>query len=189
MDKNFINVDLDDPRTALVAEALSNKTCVKIISLLAEHELTASDIASRLNIPLNTTGYNLDKLIASGLVEKSSNFFWSVKGKKTVVYKVANKKIIITPKRSVKGLVPAIIASGVFALFLRSLAKSKDLLVSTKIPANSDGAGLLATETASAVGSNISLMSIGWIWFIAGALFSLIIASLWDWLSYRRLLK
>src|SRR3990167_335215 len=98
MDKS-ISIDLGDPRTGLVAEALSNKTCVKILDLLALEELTATDIANRLNIPLNTTGYNIDKLIVAGLVEKSSKFFWSVKGKKTPTYKVANRKIIISPKR------------------------------------------------------------------------------------------
>ena len=102
MDKSFINIDLDDPRTGLVAEALSNKTCVKILDLLSTQEITASDIALKLDIPLNTTCYNLEKLINAGLVEKSSNFFWSVKGKKTPVYRVANRKIIISPKRIMK---------------------------------------------------------------------------------------
>ncbi len=111
MDKS-ISIDLGDPRTSKVAEALSNKTCVKILDLLALEELTASDIANRLNIPLNTTGYNLEKLIAAGLVEKSSSFFWSVKGKKTPVYKVANRKIIISPKRLMNKIVPVLLVIG-----------------------------------------------------------------------------
>lgn len=115
MDKS-ISIDLGDPRTGLVAEALSNKTCVKILDLLAYQELTASDIASKLNIPLNTTGYNLEKLIKAGLVEKSTNFFWSVKGKKTPVYRVANKKIVISPKRMITKVVPFILVAGVLAI-------------------------------------------------------------------------
>ena len=117
MAKSSISIDLGDPRTGLVAEALSNKTCVKILDLLAEDELTASDIAFKLDIPLNTVGYNIDKLIVSGLVEKSSNFFWSVKGKKTPTYKVANRKIVISPKRIIKGIVPLLLVAGVIALF------------------------------------------------------------------------
>ncbi len=115
MDKS-ISIDLGDPRTGLVAEALSNKTCVKILDLLAAQELTASDIASKLNIPLNTTGYNLEKLIKAGLVEKSNNFFWSVKGKKTPIYRVANKKIVISPKRMVAKVVPFVLVAGVLML-------------------------------------------------------------------------
>lgn len=185
MDKNFINIDLDDPKTGIVAEALSNKTCVKILTLLAQQELTASDIATQLKIPLNTTGYNIEKLIAGGLVEKSSEFFWSVKGKKTPVYRVANKKIIITPKRSIKGTLPAIIASGVFALILKSLISIQNKGVGEATP-------LAAIESASASAlssTTTSLLNLGWVWFIAGALFSLIIASLWDWFSYRKAIK
>ncbi|MEK6925074.1 MAG: beta-propeller domain-containing protein [Nanoarchaeota archaeon] len=119
MDKS-ISIDLGDPRTSKVAEALSNKTCVKIIDLLASQELTASDISSKLGIPLNTTGYNLEKLIAAGLVEKTSNFFWSVKGKKTPVYKVANKKIIISPKRLIRNVIPFLLVAGVLAILVAS---------------------------------------------------------------------
>jgi uncharacterized secreted protein with C-terminal beta-propeller domain len=119
MDKS-ISIDLGDPRTSKVAEALSNKTCVRILDLLATQELTASDISTKLGIPLNTTGYNLEKLIAAGLVEKSTNFFWSVKGKKTPVYKVANKKIVISPKRIMKNLLPIILVAGVLAILALS---------------------------------------------------------------------
>src|SRR3989344_9293576 len=113
MANSSINIDLDDPRTGLVAEALANKTCVKILSLLAEHELREVDIAKKLELPINTVEYNLNKLINSGLIEKSKIFFWSVKGKKTPTYKVANRKIIISPKRIIKGVVPAVLVSGV----------------------------------------------------------------------------
>lgn len=119
MDKS-ISIDLGDPRTGKVAEALSNKTCVKILDLLASQELTASDISSKLGIPLNTTGYNIEKLIDAGLVEKSSNFFWSVKGKKTPVYKVANKKIVISPKRMITKMLPFFLVAGVLAIIAAS---------------------------------------------------------------------
>ena len=116
MRKSSISIDLGDPRTGFIAEALSNKTCVKILDLLATQELTATDIANKLSIPLNTTGYNLEKLITAGLVEKSSNFFWSVKGKKTPVYRVANKRIIISPKRIIGGVIPILLILGVAAI-------------------------------------------------------------------------
>lgn len=187
MSKSSIVIDLDNPKTALVAEALSNKTCIKILGLLAEKELTAGDIAGNLGIPLNTTGYNLDKLISSGLVEKSSNFFWSVKGKKTPVYKVANKQIVISPKRATRGIVPAIIASAVLGLFLRSYSYSSANEISNKALAESAQATVLAAN--SAVAGNVSIASFGWIFFIAGALFSIAIALIFDWMSSRRSIK
>ena len=66
----------------------------KILSLIAEKEATGSEIANELNLPLNTVGYNIDKLLKAGLIETSKNFFWSLKGKKMPTYKISNKKVI-----------------------------------------------------------------------------------------------
>ncbi len=115
--KSSINVDLDDPRTGKIAEAISNKSCKKILALLADKEMSQKDISDKLGMPLNTVEYSLKKLIDAGLVEKSKNFFWSVKGKKIPMYRVADKKIIISPKTMVnKVVVPAILVLG--AIFL-----------------------------------------------------------------------
>lgn len=196
MVSSSISIDIDDPRTGLVAEALANKTCVKILGLLAEKDLTASDIAVKLGIPLNTTGYNIEKLIASGLVEKSSDFFWSVKGKKTPVYKVANRRIVISPKRVIKGVLPAVILSGFFALILRKFSfvsekVSSENSVSSAIP-QLDVAVSTGVESASKISADLPIIAQNvssvaqttnsWVWFFAGALFSLIVFFVWDWI-------
>lgn len=187
MTNSSIIIDLNNPKTGLIAEALSNKTCVKILSLLAEQELTATDVANKLNIPLNTTGYNLEKLMLCGLIEKSSSFFWSVKGKKTPVYKVSNKRIVISHKKSIKGIVPAVIASGLFALVLRGIYTVQNKVISANKIVSEGSDAVLATTFSVPIVSNI--FNIGWFWFIVGALFSLLIASLWDWVYLRRSLK
>lgn len=97
MVETSLNIDLNDPRAAKIADVLSNKTCKKIISALSEEELTETDLAKKLKIPLNTVDYNVKKLVSAGLIESTSHF-WSVKGKKIPSYKLANKKIIISPK-------------------------------------------------------------------------------------------
>ncbi len=193
MNGSSISIDIDDPRTGQVAEALANKTCVKILGLLAEKDLTAGDIASNLKIPLNTTGYNLEKLISAGLVEKSSDFFWSVKGKKTPVYKVANRKIVISPKRLVRGVIPTVLLSGVASMILRWFSlPSVSTDVAQKFAESASGVSAVAPssdvairalpEVASTV-SNASSLSGVWGWFFIGALFSLIILFLWDFVS------
>src|SRR3989338_4499204 len=98
MNDKYINFDIDDPRALAIAEAMANKTSKKILSLLSEKEMSESDLASALELPLNTVGYNIDKLLNAGLIEKTKNFFWSVKGKKIPTYKISNKKILISPK-------------------------------------------------------------------------------------------
>jgi DNA-binding transcriptional ArsR family regulator len=195
MAQHSIHIDIDDPRTGLVAEALANKTCVKILSFLAETELTAVDIAEKLHAPLNTTGYNLDKLIRAGLIEKSVNFFWSVKGKKMPTYKVANKQIIISPKRIVNGVVPAVLASGVAMMIIRQFTLRETVnggAAVFKSFANDVGvetARTFVAETTQTSGSSSSVFMQVWPWFFLGAVFSLFVFFLWNWFSYRRSFK
>ena len=83
MSDSYFNVDLNDPRASAIAEVLSNKSCKAILALLAEQsEISEGEIAVKLGMPLNTVGYNMKKLVEAGFVEKSSGFFWSVKGKR-----------------------------------------------------------------------------------------------------------
>lgn len=109
-------VSLNDKEAQCLSEVLGNKTCRKILDLLSEKELTGTDIAKELKIPLNTAGYNLKKLIDSRLIETESHF-WSVKGKRIPVYKISNKSIVISPKSNkIKTFLPvALIIAGLTA--------------------------------------------------------------------------
>jgi DNA-binding transcriptional ArsR family regulator len=109
--KSSIMIDLDDPRTEEIAEAISNKTSKQILSLIAEQELSETQIAEKLALPLNTIDYNIKKLESAGLIEKAKTFSWSPKGKAVYRYTASNKKIIISPKKLSKGILPAIAAT------------------------------------------------------------------------------
>jgi len=121
-DDKFIMMGMDDDRAGDVASVLSNKTCKKILDYLSEvKEASEQDMAKSLSIPINTVEYNIKKLVRSGLVEKAKNHFWSVKGKKIALYKVANKHIIISPKKQIsltalKAILPIVVAFA--AIFL-----------------------------------------------------------------------
>jgi len=100
MDDKYILLGMGDERSKHVAEVLGNKTCKKILDFLSEtNEASEKDISDGLGIPLNTVEYNLNKLKKSGLVISSKNFFWSRKGKKIPMYKLAKKHIIISPSK------------------------------------------------------------------------------------------
>jgi uncharacterized secreted protein with C-terminal beta-propeller domain/ribosomal protein S25 len=126
MNDKFISINLNDKRSKKIAEVLGNKTCKKIIDYLAEtKQVSEKDIADFLNIPINTAEYNLKKLLETGLVEKTKNFFWSKKGKKILMYKLAKKHIIISPKSkpnltALKTIIP-VIATIAFLAILISL--------------------------------------------------------------------
>jgi len=127
MDDKFILMGLNDERSVKVAEVLKNKTCKKMINHLGDvKEASEKDISDACGIPMNTVGYNLKNLIEVGLVEKTKNFFWSVKGKKIKMYKLAKKHIIISPSKkpslsSLKGILPVILLAFV-VLALASLS-------------------------------------------------------------------
>ncbi len=131
MDDKFIMMGIDDERSKKVAEILGNKTCKKIIEYLADtKEASEKDISDAFGIPINTAEYNLKKLIDSGLVEKTKNFFWSSRGKKIPMYKISRKHIVISP-RSTKPNITALktilpIIAVVFLLMLFLLIKVKD---------------------------------------------------------------
>ncbi|MBR9701969.1 helix-turn-helix domain-containing protein [Candidatus Pacearchaeota archaeon] len=117
MADKFVLMDLDDRRSKKVAEVLGSKTCKKMLDYLSEtKEASQKDISDALGIPLNTVEYNLKKLLASGLVEKTKNFFWSKKGRRIVMYKLAKKHIIISPKNkkpsatALRNILPVIVA-------------------------------------------------------------------------------
>lgn len=90
-------LNLEDPRTKHIAEAITNKTSKKVLRELTIEDMSTSEISKKLNLPINTVDYNIKKLIQAGLIERKS-FFWSPKGKKIHVYGISNKKIIINPK-------------------------------------------------------------------------------------------
>ena len=133
MNDKFIMMNLDDERSKKVAEVMKSEACKRILDYLAEiKEASETDISKNLNMPLNTVGYNLKKLLDSGLVEKTKNFFWSAKGKKIPMYKLARKHIVISPRSSrpnlalLKTIVPVILAVAIIAILIFTLPQAQE---------------------------------------------------------------
>jgi DNA-binding transcriptional ArsR family regulator len=117
VEETTLNIDLNDPRSLQVAEIITNPSCKKILNILAQKELTETEISKELKMPLNTVDYNIKKLVKSGLVE-STNHFWSIKGKRIPSYRAANKKIVISPSKFDSKLLSLPILSSLFAVFV-----------------------------------------------------------------------
>src|SRR3989338_11196653 len=106
MSDKFIMMGLDDERSKKMAEVMGIPTCKKILDYLADtNEASQKDISGALNIPMTTLDYNIKKLLDVGLIEKTKNFFWSAKGKKIPMYKLARKHIVISPKSTKPNLI------------------------------------------------------------------------------------
>ncbi len=177
MSEKYIIFSLDDDRAKALGEAISNPTCKKIVNFLAEREASASDISKEFGIPLNSVDYNLKKLVGAGIVEKSKRFFWSVKGKRIESYRVVNKVIVISPKRTnvyskLKGIVPVVIISAILSaivgLYYNSVSfaqKATEEIVQGPLMASAP-----ASDAALRVVQEPSLFAYSspWVWFAAG---------------------
>jgi DNA-binding transcriptional ArsR family regulator len=189
--KKYILVSMDDDRIKSIAEVLGNKTSKKIIDFLSEtNESSEKDIADSLGMPINTIEYNLKKLLKSELIEKSSNFFWSKKGKKIDLYRISNKSIVISPKATrissaIKSFLPVGIIGGALGLLGSYFANSFKAISQVSIMKDSSELLTTASQAASEDTSNaiinatqnLSSASALW-WFLGGALAAILIFSL-----------
>lgn len=181
----YIAVSLDDEKAKDIAEVISNKTAKKILNILSEKDLSESDIASSLNLPLNTIEYNLKKLEKAGLIEKAKQFFWSTRGKKIPTYKLANKSILISTKQKIKGILPAAVFSFIAAIGIRFYFSSQQ--ITNQIMKAEEFAGEAATagavERAPEVIQTLSTqpLELLWLFFLAGALTALLIFLMLNW--------
>jgi DNA-binding transcriptional ArsR family regulator len=187
MSEKYLMFSLDDAKTKSLADVLTNKTCKKILDYLAENEASETEIARDLDLPANTVNYNIKKLLKAGLIEKSKEFFWSVKGKKILRYKVANKKIVISPKSSqVKKVLASFFITAIVGLFVGRYYTNNS---------NIQGVDTLTKELPEA---SINLMDTGnevlqttgdpfniGIWIIFGALFALVVYLILNWNEFQ----
>ena len=180
MAEKSLMIDLDDPRAAKVAEVISNPTCKKILYVLADREMSESEIASTINAPLNTVGYNVKKLVESGLVEKTSGVLWSVKGKRIVRYKVSGKRIVISPKQRVRGVIPAIIAALGVAGVAQWMSFAEKSVISETAPLYA--ASERAVDVAMPLQSAAESTGFGpAIWVIIGAIVFAVVLAIANW--------
>jgi len=201
MEKQVV-IDINDPRSGKIVEALANPSCKKILNLLAENEMSATEIADKIKVPLNTITYNLEKLIESGLIEKTGQVLWSIKGKKIPKYKIANRKIVISPKSlTASEILPAILGTAIIAAGIKYLSSGNILgksseVISSASDVASTGSGSAGVEMAKIAAPSVD-NAIGfarevpgiiqncadphvWAWFILGSLVAILIFLLWN---------
>jgi len=180
MDDKSIMVNLGDEKAKEISEVIGSKTCNRILGLLSEEILTVSEISKKLKMPMNTVDYNIKKLVKAGLIEKSSHW-WSVKGKKMPTYKVSNRKIIISPKKSIaKVFAWTIGLTGLMALTIREFFSfgSENMITDTKMRMTETVMSAVSSDEVSQVGGAFSDEIVNpvwwnamgpWSWFLLGA--------------------
>ena len=190
--KNFLLLSMEDEKIKKVSNVISNESCRKILDYLSDRDSTESELAEKLQIPISTVHYNLQQLTETGLIE-STEFHYSQKGKEVSHYRLANKYIIIAPKKTfglkekLKSIFPVVLIASGAALVIQYLSKSmidvpeqpmmmaKSLAQESSIAAASapmaadqaQTASAMAAQNVSSLPQNIAL------WFFIGALFAL----------------
>lgn len=198
MNSKYLMFDLEDEKSRKLGEVISNPTCKKIINLLAEKELSATEVSRELKIPMNTLDYNLKKLIEAGIIEKSKHF-WSVKGKKIPTYKVVNKVIVIQPKKTsnssvyskLKNITPLVVVSAFLTALVALITRQEYVSYSNlTVDEGLKAAGGAAQETLCINGpsgtlcgasQNFLLLIQPWMWFAFGALIIIIALLIINW--------
>lgn len=181
MVEKILNIDIDDKNSSKIAEILGNKTCKKILGLIADKDsISEGDIAKELKIPANTINYNIKKLISAGFIEETKTWFWSVKGKKIKTYRLANKKIIISTKKSFKTLLVSIFGVGILGFAIKLISNVYGINFGSSLElVNSKSADLaytampLASEAGQRFIQTPSVFQNTLIWFIFGCLVGL----------------
>jgi DNA-binding transcriptional ArsR family regulator len=192
MNKKYLLVSMNDERIKEIAEIFGNRTCKKILDYLSNNEQASEkDMADSLKVPINTIEYNLKKLLKTDLVESTSNFFWSKKGKKIVMYRLSNKSVIISPKNfkissKVKSILPVALISVALAILVRTFYSIKESVneAGPLLMKAGEGATDLAASAPERFAENSSFLfssSPAWVWFLGGALLAIVIFAVLNW--------
>ena len=180
MAEKFIMVSLEDEKAKKLAEVISSKTSRKILDYLSENEGSESDIAKNLNLPISTVHYNIQNLLKNNLVEVK-DFYWSDKGNKVNVYKIAKKLIVIAPKGSsniknkLKEILPIAIIVSFIGVLINYHVRITNQVFESKI-ASDVGERVLASPMLTIRQTNYNYG----LWFIAGAIFAIILYLIWN---------
>ena len=81
-----------------ITQVITNDTARQIIELLADHSMSVSDIAHKLDVPLTTIKYNIENLVDVGLA-KVERIKYSEKGRQVKIYGPVRKLIVVVPEK------------------------------------------------------------------------------------------
>ena len=179
-----------------ITQTLSNDSARRVLELLTDNAMSASEIACELDTPLTTVKYNLNALIESGLITIKQTK-WSSKGRKIKIYAPAHKLIVVVPdktdrksvvdilRRYLGVLLGATVVSGIIEVWqyrpslrgapsavMEETAK-RGIPVPTQAPATKD-VGMPSIDLSQMLGSHPG------VWFLFGCIFVVVLLVLME---------
>jgi DNA-binding transcriptional ArsR family regulator len=212
----FLLVSLEENESEKLAQVISNKTSRKILDHLSKEEsATESDISKKLSIPISTVHYNIQALMKANLLE-AEEFHYSEKGKEVLHYSLANKLIIIAPKKTsaegfkdkLKALFPVALISvgasivvGLTEFIKTSTTNAVPMFLEADMAMKQASAravpeAMMFADEALGAGTPVvanqtslffqNLISNPGFWFLIGALFTILVFLVWQWFATRK---
>jgi len=193
-EETFLLISLEEEKAKKLAQVISNETCRKILDGMTKGSLTETQISQNLNIPMPTVHYNLKQLVEAGLVQ-SEEFHYSQKGKEVNHYSLAKKYIIIAPKSTegltvkIRHVLPialiAVVGAGVIQIFSFAVNRQTFAAKADVLRTTAESAPLLAGAVPQVATAPPQIQYTLAGWFLFGALFSLVVYVLFDWLKEK----
>ena len=190
--KNFLLLSMEDDKIKKISNVISNDSCRRILDYLSIKEATESELSEKLEIPISTVHYNLQQLMETGLIT-AEEFHYSRKGKEVNHYRLANKYIIIAPKKTfgikqkLRSILPVALiaagAAGVIQLYNTYFSNFSETHSQSLMAAKSFAEGVASDNAQSALSTaapmtnqaiQTSIPNLA-IWFLFGALFAILI--------------
>ncbi len=79
-----------------ITQILANDKAMKVLEVLTDKPMSATDVAEKLSMPLTTIKYNIDALVGVDLL-KVKQTKWSKKGREIKIYEPVKKFIVVAP--------------------------------------------------------------------------------------------
>lgn len=96
-DEKLLILPINDRNSKKISQVLSNDTSRKVLEALADKPMSTTEISEKLGAPLTTLHYNIENLLATGLI-KVERTRYSEKGREVKYYGPTRKFIILAPE-------------------------------------------------------------------------------------------
>ncbi len=107
---DVIVLEQGEEQAQKVAKAISSQTANDILTVIGDQEMTSTDIAGALHVPMSTIKYHIENLLDVGLLEIVRTKY-SVKGREIKIYRQKPQLLIVAPKSANVRLILAKYAS------------------------------------------------------------------------------
>lgn len=202
-----------------IRQILSNDTAMKILELLKTENLSAGEVAEKLDIPLTTVKYNIDQMVEHDLI-RIQRIKYSEKGRQVKIYEAPEKVIVFAPEKVTRVSLISMLQKYAFAFvaaafggfglnYLYRRHWENQAASMMKFSALTEADDIFATEEAAADvgagalsgGSGIheiimsvndwffNMMNYHAFWFIAGALFVCIVIWTIEYVTVKKAVK